>query len=117
MPHNEVQIEDFYKHIESGLIEPRRMRQLLAWCATRATHAKCQGTSFAESSATSAARVIEEELLKDLANKSELSDWFSREEAATPVVPLPERAHPKNAENAAKIVEVEEQLRRYVHNT
>lgn len=88
------------------------MRQLLTWCATRATHAKPQGTSFEEASALSAARVIEEELLKDLTNRSELSDWFSREDVAATVVPLPEKPHPKNAENTAKIVEVEEQLRR-----
>ena len=36
MPHNEVESEYFYKHIESELPEPRRMRQLLTWCGTRA---------------------------------------------------------------------------------
>lgn len=90
------------------------MRQLLTWCATRAMHPKPQGTSFEEASARSAARVIEEELLRDIANKSELSDWFSREEAPAPVVPLPERPHPKNVDNAARIANVEEQLKRYV---
>lgn len=37
MPHDEVETSEFYKHIESeGLSEPRRMKQLLTWCATRA---------------------------------------------------------------------------------
>ena len=37
MPHDEVESSEFYKHIESdGLTEPRRMKQLLTWCATRA---------------------------------------------------------------------------------
>lgn len=37
LPHSEVEVGDFYKHIESeDLPEPRRMRQLLTWCATRA---------------------------------------------------------------------------------
>lgn len=37
LPHSEVEVVNFYKHIESeGLPEPRRMRQLLTWCATRA---------------------------------------------------------------------------------
>ena len=37
MPHDEVDSSEFYKHIESnGLSEPRRMRQLLTWCGTRA---------------------------------------------------------------------------------
>lgn len=88
------------------------MRQLLTWCATRAMHPKPQGTNFEEASARSAARVIEEELLKDLANKSELSDWFSREDAPAPVVPLPERPNPKNVQNTAKITELEEQIKR-----
>ncbi|KAK5310732.1 hypothetical protein LTR70_009267 [Exophiala xenobiotica] len=112
LPHTEVEPQDFYKHIESDLMEPRRMRQLLTWCATRAMHPKPQGTNFEEASARSAARVIEEELLKDLANKSELSDWFIREDAPEPVVPLPEKPNPKNTQNAEKIAELEEQIRR-----
>ena len=37
MPHDEVESSEFYKHIESqGLTEPRRMKQLLTWCGTRA---------------------------------------------------------------------------------
>lgn len=37
LPHDEVGSSEFYKHIESeGLSEPRRMRQLLTWCGTRA---------------------------------------------------------------------------------
>jgi kinetochore protein Mis13/DSN1 len=36
-PHHEVDSSQFYKHIESeGLSEPRRMKQLLIWCAERA---------------------------------------------------------------------------------
>jgi len=37
LPHDEVESAEFYKHIESeGLSEPRRMKQLLTWCGTRA---------------------------------------------------------------------------------
>lgn len=55
LPHNEVEIPDFYKHIESeGLLEPRRMRQLLTWCATRVLDEKPMGTDFEDSSARSA---------------------------------------------------------------
>jgi len=57
LPHQEVEIPDFYKHIESdGLPEPRRMRQLLTWCATRALDAKPIGTDFEDSSARSAGK-------------------------------------------------------------
>lgn len=59
------------------------------------------------------ARVIQEELLKDLANRSELSDWFGREETAPPAVVV-KKPNPKNIQNAEKIKELEEQIRRFV---
>src|SRR5215471_16851239 len=58
------------------------------------------------------ARVIQEELLKDLGDRSELSDWFSREET-TPAVVV-KKPNPKNIQNAEKIKELEEQIQRYV---
>ena len=113
LPHNEVEVSDFYKHIEAdGLPEPRRMRQLLTWCATRFLDPKPMGADFENSSAISAARVIQEELLKDLGNKSELSDWFGREDVPAPAIEIPERPNPKNLQNAAKITELEEQIRK-----
>lgn len=36
-PHPELSPEDFYKHIDAELVEPRRMKQLLVWCAKRAS--------------------------------------------------------------------------------
>lgn len=111
LPHQEVEISDFYKHIESeGLPEPRRMRQLLTWCATRAMGEKSAGGEFEDQSARMAARVIQEELLKDLANRSEMSDWFSREDVPAPVKPLETRPNPKNEQNAATIKGLEEQI-------
>ena len=57
LPHSEVEVADFYKHIESdGLPEPRRMRQLLTWCATRAIGEKPTGTEFEDQSARMAGR-------------------------------------------------------------
>jgi kinetochore protein Mis13/DSN1 len=111
LPHDEVEVTDFYKHIESeGLPEPRRMRQLLTWCTTRSLDQKPMGASFEESSAIAAARVIEDELLKDLANKSELSDWFSREDLPTALKQLPERPNPRNIQNTEKIAKLELQI-------
>ena len=57
--------------------------------------------------------MIHEELLKDLANRSEMSDWFGREDAPKPAIPLVRRPNPKNIQNGAKIVELEEQIKRY----
>jgi kinetochore protein Mis13/DSN1 len=109
-----VDVIDFYKHIESeGLPEPRRMKQLLTWCAERALDEKPSGTDFADTSARQSARVIEEELLKELSNRSELSDWFARQEAPVPDKPLPERPNPRNVQNKEKLAELEEQIRRW----
>ncbi|OAP62303.1 hypothetical protein AYL99_04506 [Fonsecaea erecta] len=112
LPHPELDVSDYYKHIESeGLPEPRRMKQLLIWCAERSLDEKPSGAGFGEASARQAARVIEEELLKELANRSDLSDWFGREEVPVPQEPLPERPNPKNTQNIEKIAELEEQIK------
>lgn len=45
LPHREVGTAEFFKHIaDDGLPEPRRMRQLLIWCATRALGNKPSGS-------------------------------------------------------------------------
>lgn len=51
LPHKEVSTADFYKHIASDLPEPRRMRQLLIWCATRAMGEKPSGSRSEDQSA------------------------------------------------------------------
>lgn len=35
LPHSEVPVPEFFKHISADLTEPRRMRCLLGWCGTR----------------------------------------------------------------------------------
>jgi kinetochore protein Mis13/DSN1 len=51
LPHKEVDAAEFYKHIASDLPEPRRMRQLLIWCATRAMGDKPSGSRSEDESA------------------------------------------------------------------
>lgn len=58
LPHDEVDIADFYKHIESdGLPEPRRMKQLLTWCGTRVMGQK-PGFSSEDSNARLAGDIV-----------------------------------------------------------
>lgn len=45
LPHSEVETNDFYKHIHQDLSEPRRMKQLLVWCGTRALPPRPTGTT------------------------------------------------------------------------
>ncbi|KAK1715856.1 Mis12-Mtw1 protein family-domain-containing protein [Colletotrichum lupini] len=111
IPHREVETAEFYKHIESeGLMEPRRMKQLLTWCGERALLQK-PPHGQTDSNTVLGARYIQEQLLKDFSTKSEFSDWFSREEQGPkkPVVYLP---NPRNLEHQEKIEQLEQKVKR-----
>ncbi|KAL9039777.1 MAG: hypothetical protein Q9214_004737, partial [Letrouitia sp. 1 TL-2023] len=109
LPHDEVQTPEFYKHIETGLTEPRRMRQLLTWCGARALGEK-PSSSAQDFHARQAARAIQQQLLKDFSAKSDMSDWFNRKDATPP--PQPPKPNPKNVANEKKIKELEQQIAR-----
>ncbi|KAK8154476.1 Mis12-Mtw1 protein family-domain-containing protein [Phyllosticta citrichinensis] len=109
VPHAEVATEEFYKLIEDSLPEPRRMKQLLVWCGTRALPEKPSG-DVQDSSAIMAARAIQQELLNDFARKSEMSNWFDREDVEpTAVVKKP---NPRNEDNAKRLEELEGEVKR-----
>lgn len=113
LPHADVAIADFYKHIEQSLPEPRRMKQLLTWCGTRALPEKAHGGTgdAGELLAKDSARHISEEILKDFANKAEMSDWFSREDGpAEEDVSVVKKPNPRNIRNAEKMKELEEEI-------
>ncbi|KAM0333139.1 hypothetical protein ACHAQA_001798 [Verticillium albo-atrum] len=112
IPHREVDTSEFYKHIEAeGLSEPRRMKQLLTWCGERALLQKPpHGSSNAH--IVNGARAIQELLLKDFANKSECSDWFSREDA--PKAPVVLEPNPRNLDHQEKIDLLELKVKRYL---
>jgi kinetochore protein Mis13/DSN1 len=136
LPHREVDAAEFYKHIEAdGLSEPRRMRQLLVWCGERAlsekpphgTHGssavlggKKMGVVDGDESGvwltmTTAARAIQDQLLKDFGQKSEFSDWFPRED--TPKALLVLKPNPRNVDHDVKIAELEASIARFVEFT
>jgi kinetochore protein Mis13/DSN1 len=113
VPHADVEIKDFYKHIEQSLMEPKRMRQLLTWSATRALPERAHGGNgnVNEVFTLEAARSIIEDLLKDFLNKPEMSDWFSREDAGEPTA-IVKKPNPRNAQNAARLQKLEEDIAR-----
>lgn len=79
LPHDSVDTADFYKHISTDMPEPRRMKQLMTWCGARAMPARPGAeASGSEIPAVLAARAIQDELLADIANKDEMSDWHGR---------------------------------------
>ncbi|KAA8618514.1 Kinetochore protein Mis13 [Pyrenophora tritici-repentis] len=109
LPHSEVEAHDFYKYIEQSLPEPRRMKQLLTWCGTRALPAKPSG-DVKNANAIMAARAIQQELIDEFASRPELSDWFSREEPPAP--PVVKKPNPQNEKNKATLQELEEEVKR-----
>ncbi|CAK7267489.1 hypothetical protein SEPCBS119000_002575 [Sporothrix epigloea] len=119
LPHREVSSAEFYKLIESeGLPEPRRMRQLLMWCGERALSEKPPHGS-ANSSAILGARAIQDQLLKDFANKAEFSNWFGRDDVADEAdkssklkKPVVLKTNPRNIEHEEKIAELETRIKR-----
>ncbi|KAJ5884805.1 hypothetical protein N7495_009315 [Penicillium taxi] len=112
LPHREVGTADFYKHIaDEGLPEPRRMRQLLIWCATRALGNKPAVADAEDQSSRLAARVIQEELLNEFSSNADLSNWFNREDVNPPKVVV-KKPNPRNVQNTDKIKQLEEQIQK-----
>ncbi|KAK4149231.1 Mis12-Mtw1 protein family-domain-containing protein [Chaetomidium leptoderma] len=110
LPHREVDPAEFYKYISAeGLSEPRRMKQLLIWCGERSLSAKPPHGSQG-SSAVLGARAIQDQLLKDFGARSEFSDWFVREDAPKPVIPVVLQPNPRNVDYDAKIAELEARI-------
>ncbi|KAI9886953.1 MAG: hypothetical protein M1823_001245 [Watsoniomyces obsoletus] len=109
LPHPDVLVEEYYKHIESeGLSEPRRMKQLLTWCGARALDDHSLEASEKETSGI-AANVLKD-LLRAFSKRSEMSDWFSRE--IPPTVEVVKKPNPRNAASLAKIEELEQRVKR-----
>lgn len=125
IPHREVETAEFYKHIEAdGLSEPRRMKQLLTWNGERCLGEKPahgETNDLAEQAGEAykkgrnrvklivTARTIKEGLLQDISNKSEFSDWFTREESAPrKVIKVP---NPRNIELEENLVGLEARIK------
>ncbi|KHN96991.1 Mis12-Mtw1 family protein [Metarhizium album ARSEF 1941] len=108
-PHRDVNTAEFYKHIEAeGLLEPKRMKQLLMWCGERALPSKPpHGTP--NSNAILGARAIQEQILKDFAHRTDFSNWFSRDEDAPKEAPVL-KPNPRNVELDEKLKALEAKI-------
>ncbi|KAB8290159.1 hypothetical protein EYC80_011028 [Monilinia laxa] len=111
IPHKEVETSQFYKHIEDGLPEPRRMKQLLTWTGERALPEK-PAHGDPDSGAKLAARAISEALLKDFGTNSTFSNWFDREEKEpTRITKVVKKPNPKNIEAEENIQALEARVK------
>lgn len=88
VPHDDIPVSDYYKLLDSSLPEPHRMRQLLIWCfkkrldqeeqAMRQANAKPSSTPVADKSVVYIAKVIKEEVLRDLIGGHIETSWYNR---------------------------------------
>ncbi|KAK9367024.1 Mis12-Mtw1 protein family-domain-containing protein [Lipomyces kononenkoae] len=110
VPHADISPEDFYKHLDSDLPDPHRMKQLLTWCAHRSMEETKNWAKerWAHSPAVAIARVIEEQLLKDLTEGRVSTSWWNRSDDEDRI----KKPNPQNVANLAKIDEFKKRLER-----
>jgi hypothetical protein len=121
-PHPDVTPAEFYKHIGVEMPDPIRMKQLLGWCARRALEESKATTQSQHSDAAlvdKIARIIEEDVIRDLADGKITTSWYGRpqeedEEASsnssTAQTSRRKLPHPQNIANAKKLAEMEARL-------
>ncbi|KAG7910645.1 hypothetical protein KL907_001536 [Ogataea polymorpha] len=104
-PDREIPVEELYKHVSQDLPDPHKMRQLMVWCAKRgASKAPRKKISTAES----IANVIEDELIRDIADGKINTSWWLAEDDVDegdhgsnanlnkPIIVLPNKANQEN---------------------
>ncbi|KAG7848215.1 hypothetical protein KL941_002394 [Ogataea angusta] len=104
-PDREIPVEELYKHVSQDLPDPHKMRQLMVWCAKRgASKAPKKKISTAES----IANVIEDEIIRDLADGKINTSWWLAEDDDNevdhgsnanlnkPIIVLPNKANQEN---------------------
>ncbi|GMM39012.1 hypothetical protein DASC09_063510 [Saccharomycopsis crataegensis] len=87
-PHDDVLPSNFYKHLDQDLPEPHRMRQLLTWCFKRqfeidkskSKQQKAKKLSNEDLIAENIAKVIKEEIIRDLVEGKVKTSWWNRDE-------------------------------------
>lgn len=100
-PHSSIPIEEFYKHFDQELPDPRKLRQLLVWCCKRIDF----GDSKKEQQLVNRANRIKDRFIENLVNGDvEISLWSKESDTnATssniePIIVKPNDANVKNAQ-------------------
>ena len=108
VPHIDVPVPNYYKLLDTSLPEPHRLRQLLIWCLTKKIdqeEAKARAiTKSEDKSAVYIAKVIKEEVLKDLTEGKIDVSWYNKPVEENPVhLEVTTVANPLNVSNEANI--------------
>ncbi|ODQ79917.1 hypothetical protein BABINDRAFT_161584 [Babjeviella inositovora NRRL Y-12698] len=124
-PHQDVATGDYFKHLDSSLPEPHRMKQLLTWCfrkvlendANAESREQKMNKTNDETTAANIAKVIKDELIHDLINGKISASWYSRaeesEQKEMQANDVPEKILPnsQNVQNAKNIEEFKIRLK------
>lgn len=87
VPHSAVSPKEFYKHLDADMPEPHRMKQLLLWSLKRVMETQEEtyrqikmnpAISAEDSTAISVARVIQEEIVRDVSEGRISTSWWNR---------------------------------------
>lgn len=98
VPHDDVPVEEFYKHFDQSMPEPHRMRQLLIWCGKRVL-SKEKRPKKKNLTAVNIAKVIKQELIKDLSMGKLNTSWWNREEVKKEIKLVPNAQNITNFQN------------------
>lgn len=98
VPHDDVAVEEFYKHFDQSMPEPHRMRQLLIWCGKRVL-SKEKKPKKRNLTAINIAKVIKQELIKDLTMGKLNTSWWNREEVKKEIKLVPNAQNITNFQN------------------
>ncbi|ODV86369.1 hypothetical protein CANARDRAFT_22263 [[Candida] arabinofermentans NRRL YB-2248] len=90
-PHNDIPLDELYKHFDSSLPDPHKMKQLLVWCSKRLIqdndHINSSPSTGRRRSqrgdravAESIANIIKEEFVRDLVDGKINTSWYITDE-------------------------------------
>lgn len=84
VPHADVPVEDFYKHLDNDVPDPHKMRSLLIWCGKKLLSQdklKTGKRNNDEITLFNILKVIKEEIVRDLVEGRINTSWYNREES------------------------------------
>ncbi|KAL6453722.1 mis13 Kinetochore protein mis13 [Candida maltosa Xu316] len=120
-PHKDVPVNEYYKHLDSNMPPPDRMRQLLIWSMKKQlsideTNPK-QIQSDEDQTAFNIAKIIQKELIDDLVNNKVSSRWYGSnnnnlDETGGKMVRVPNPVNISNRQNIGLYSQKIEDLKR-----
>ncbi|KAI9598441.1 Mis12-Mtw1 protein family-domain-containing protein [Syncephalis fuscata] len=115
LPHPDISTDNFYRHIEADKADVIRVRQLLLWCAHRATDQQTVDDTPLDTSALAIARKVQEKVIEKFYNGKIDTTYFRRDTSydEEPTEVIKHQKHPENETNLVKKTKYEDTIKRY----